>query len=88
MTPAGQIRQPVPAGKLPGVGQLNVPEFDGKHMWMMTAAWKVTPPFSTVLLDTENLILTSGPGCFWCEQEYSLLLSGKPCQGDASPGWR
>jgi hypothetical protein len=86
------IQAEVPANKMPGVGHRAVPDFDGKHLWIVTVAYRVNPATfnaaNPIHLDTENLLLVSGAGCFWCEQEYSLLLSSKPCKGDASPGWR
>lgn len=88
-------KQLIPESKLPGVGHANVPEFAGEHVWIITMAYRVDPvkmlnstAGNPVLFDTENLFLTSSIGCFWCVQEYSLLVSNKRCPGDASPGWR
>lgn len=86
------IQAEVPANKMPGVGHDAIPAFDGKHMWIVTAAWRVNPatfrPNESVHLDTENLLTVSGVGCFWCEEEWSFVLASKPCKGDASPGWQ
>lgn len=63
------------------------PEFDGQHLWMVIASWKVDPiklmSGSQVLMDQENLIsVSSVAGCYHCEQVWEWPLHGKPCPGD------
>lgn len=54
----------------------------GKHLWIVTGLWKVTPtPVAKFILDTENLITIDGPGCFWCEQLYRPGAEAVPCKG-------
>ncbi len=86
------VQVEVPASKMPGTGHDNMPPFDGNHLWIVTAGWRVNPATFTagksVDLDTENLLMVSSPGCFWCEEEWSFVLASKRCKGDASPGWQ
>lgn len=57
----------------------------GEHLWTMIMMHKVSDP--AVLFagewhaDLESLVLTSGPGCFICEQTYSETVAAKPCPG-------
>lgn len=55
----------------------------GKHLWVMTAAWRVSPmPNQQALLDLENLITIDGPGCFWCGEPWTLETESRHCAGD------
>lgn len=60
----------------------------GRHLWVMTAAWKISDPAAwssstaePVTLDSENIVMFAGPGCLKCEQEYSAALAARPCTG-------
>lgn len=64
-----------------------LPDFDGKHLWMVIAMWKVDPvkmnAGDQVLMDQENLLQVMPVACcFWCEQTWSWPLNGKRCPGD------
>jgi hypothetical protein len=66
----------------------------GKHIWVMAAAWMVTDPQGWAtggtpqLLDAENLVMLTGPGCLKCELPWSRKLAAQPCRGslDDPPG--
>lgn len=58
-----------------------------EHVWAMFLMYRVD--VNTVFdgqhhLDTENLITMTGPGCYRCEQVYTLEIAAKPCPGDPS----
>lgn len=70
-----------------------VPEFDpraGEHLWTISLTYRVDPAKFTpegagdgpALLDLENLLLTVGPGCFYCERIYTPLLATRRCPGE------
>lgn len=66
-----------------------IPEYDprsGDHYWIVSIMYKVDPTIwqsdSKVLFDQENLVLTAGPGCFFCEQPYSKYLATRRCKGN------
>lgn len=68
-----------------------VPEFDprsGEHLWTMTMAYQVDPAKmmsgadGPVLFDKENLLVTAGPGCYYCERPYSPRLAMRRCKGE------
>jgi hypothetical protein len=71
-----------------------IPPFDprtGDHLWIIITTYKANPgqwddPTHTPMLDRENLICVSGPGCFYCEQPYSTLLASRRCKGKPQPG--
>ncbi|MEU4750022.1 hypothetical protein AB0F93_03440 [Micromonospora tulbaghiae] len=74
-----------------------VPEYDprsGDHLWTVTCAYRVDPERFTgeragdgpALLDLENLLLTAGPGCFFCEQTWSPRLARRRCPGHPPRG--
>jgi hypothetical protein len=57
----------------------------GKHLWVITAAWHLSDPETdgkTTLLDSENLLMISPPGCFKCELMYSPEMAAAPCAGE------
>ena len=71
-------------------GEINrIPEFDprsGDHFWIVSVAHRVNPvlwsdPAATPMLDVESLVIIAGPGCFYCEQPYTLLLASRRCKG-------
>lgn len=54
----------------------------GAHLWVYVAAWAAGDPRATdALLDNENLVSLTGPGCFKCEQPFSNRLARRPCRG-------
>ncbi len=54
----------------------------GKHLWVVTGAWRIADPANPNLqLDLENLLNLAGPGCLWCEREYSPQLASMRCTG-------
>lgn len=68
-----------------------IPEYDprsGDHLWIMTTAYRVDPQRLTDpdagpgLLGQENLLLLSGPGCYYCEQPYTPRLLHRRCPGE------
>lgn len=66
-----------------------VPEFDprtGEHLWIVGTTYRVNPaewfdPTHTPMLDRENLLLVSPPGCWHCEQIYTPQLAKRRCRG-------
>lgn len=65
-----------------------IPDFDprtGNHLWLMHAAFKVDPSTWTgdtkPHLNAESLMALAGPGCFYCEQPYSLVKHSR-CKGN------
>jgi hypothetical protein len=62
-----------------------LPEYDGRHVWVVVAMFRITNPArSEYLLDRESLATVDGPGCFHCEQTWSPTLGAK-CPGDPNP---
>lgn len=65
------------------------PEFDprtGEHLWIWIVVFRAQPqligdPTHTPILDMENLLSVSGPGCLYCEQDYSARLAARRCKG-------
>jgi hypothetical protein len=53
----------------------------GEHLWVVVGAWTVRPNAERYFLDMENLMSLDGPGCFWCEEQWSEELASKPCRG-------
>lgn len=56
----------------------------GAHLWIICAAWKVSPAewhAGHTPLDTENMVMLSGLGCYHCEAEWSEELAATPCPG-------
>lgn len=68
-----------------------IPEFDprsGDHLWVIVTAHRIDPkkmqdPTHTPFLDTESLLNVSGPGCYYCEQEFTPLIASRRCRGHA-----
>lgn len=63
-----------------------IPDYDprsGEHLWMLLTMYKWNPPSAgkPILLDHENLLSVDGPGCYYCEQQYSQLLATRRCLG-------
>ena len=65
-----------------------IPEFDprsGDHLWVMVATWKCDPEKLVEgqegLLDHENLLGLGGPGCYFCEKQYSPGMANRRCKG-------
>jgi hypothetical protein len=66
-----------------------LPAFDprtGDHLWIVSTTYRVDPaqwadPTHTPILDTENLLLVSPPGCWHCEQLYTPQLAKRRCRG-------
>lgn len=66
----------------------STPENDvepGEHLWAMFLMHKVNNLDNLFAgnwhADLESLILTTGPGCFICEQTYSPDVAASPCPG-------
>jgi len=60
----------------------------GQHLWAIFLTFQCDPERfrsgSSYPLDTENLIMASGPGCLKCELEYSRKLARLPCRGSVT----
>jgi hypothetical protein len=58
----------------------------GEHLWVIAAVWQVADPERTGpgLLDAENLLVITGPGCFKCEKQYSRKLARQRCAGSTA----
>lgn len=66
----------------------------GEHLWTILGVWRITDPAVSrdpageMHLDLENLLTLEGPGCFVCEQAWSLDVAAAPCPGDpGQAGW-
>lgn len=60
-----------------------IPAFTGRHLWVIQNMYRVSNPARELFqLDQENLMMSSGPGCFWCEQLWQPTM-GAHCPGDA-----
>ncbi len=74
----------------PGIDQ--IPEFDprtGDHLWVVCVAYRVDPkqftsadPSVLPVLDHENRLTITAPGCYYCEELYSPRLATRRCRGD------
>jgi hypothetical protein len=77
------VKQQLPKTKLPGTDIEITP---GEHLWVVAGAWRVNPAtFNTnqeMILDMENFLLLSNPGCYVCEQEWNFVTASKPCPGE------
>lgn len=58
------------------------PKVPGEHLWILVGAWKCDPTQDRFIMDMENLLNVDGPGCFWCEQNYTEENGAKPCPGE------
>ncbi len=57
------------------------PKFAGRHTWVYLGAWQVAGPArERQVFDYDNLVTVTGPGCYWCEQEWSPTI-GAHCPG-------
>lgn len=59
---------------------------EGEHVWTLSAVWLVDPTSpeftrTSTHLDTENMLMVAGPGCYRCEQYYTAELAAQPCKG-------
>lgn len=68
------------------VSQKPLPDLvPGEHLWIVTGMWKIDPESYAAgrktHLDMENLLNLAGPGCFWCERDWSPSLASEPCPG-------
>lgn len=56
----------------------------GRHQWAMFCVFAVDPLRTNEpsLLDVENLVQVSGPGCYVCEQLYTPEVAARPCPGE------
>ena len=63
--------------------RLAVLDRPGAHLWVYVAAWAAPDPrASETILNAENLLSLTGPGCYKCEQPFSNRLARKPCRGE------
>jgi hypothetical protein len=65
-----------------------IPAYDprsGDHYWVMLLSYHIIDPSKfekgDILLDTENLVSVTGPGCYYCENMYTSLLLTRRCPG-------
>lgn len=72
-------------------GQVDrIPAYDersGDHLWTIVTCYRVDPaqwtdPAHTPTLDHESLLTVAGPGCFYCEEEYTPRVAMRRCPGD------
>lgn len=66
-----------------------VPDYDpraGDHLWLMITMYRCDPnkleEGHPAVLDHENLISVTGPGCYYCEKPYDGLLATRRCNGE------
>lgn len=78
-------------GRVRGMGhpyaasQQPLPEYDGRHFWMVVAMFRVTNPArAEFMLDRESVVTVDGPGCLHCEQLWEPTIGAK-CPGDPNP---
>lgn len=91
---AAQYRAP-DSGRMDAA--LSAADTPGEHLWIMTAAWRISDPAKAYaatmtqefdadnpyLLDGENIMGLAGPGCYKCELLYSPATADRPCTGSA-----
>lgn len=54
----------------------------GEHLWVAMVIFRLSDPGAERFhLDHENLVTVEGPGCYICEQTWSMV-KGRPCPGD------
>jgi hypothetical protein len=77
------IKQEVPGSinKIPGYDRRS-----GNHYWIMIMSYHIANPDKLfqpgeIHFDTENLVSTAGPGCYYCEQPYTPQLKMRRCPG-------
>jgi hypothetical protein len=69
-----------------------IPTYDpraGNHYWVVITSYNVDPtrwysedPTVLPLLDTENLVSVTAPGCYHCEQYYTPGMEKRRCPGE------
>lgn len=63
---------------------------DGQHVWAMFAMFRITHPERAHLeqqhMDSESLLMVTGPGCYRCEQIYTNGAEHTVCPGDPEAG--
>lgn len=62
-----------------------VPDYDprsGDHLWSWALLYRATPGVEKPMLDLENLLLLTGPGCYYCEEVYTPRLASRRCKGE------
>lgn len=61
-----------------------IPRVAHEHLWIVMAAYRVNPlaprPW---LMGVDNLVTADGPGCFFCEADYTPEVASRPCPGEA-----
>lgn len=63
-----------------------IPEFDPAtraHLWSWALLFRMHPGVEVPMLDNENLLLITGPACFYCEQLYIDAGDTPRCPGMA-----
>lgn len=58
----------------------------GDHLWTVLTMYRVADPAAamsghTQYLDSENLLMTTPIGCYYCEQTYTKTLADRRCPG-------
>jgi hypothetical protein len=82
---AGTRYEPISRDRLEA--RLLAADKPGEHIWVMVGAWILADPSTAAdpsvikLMDRENLIQFSGPGCFKCEKPYSAKMAKRRCLG-------
>jgi hypothetical protein len=62
-----------------------LPEYNGRHFWMILAMFRVANPArEEFILDRESVVTVDGPSCLHCEQPWSPTMGAK-CPGDPGP---
>lgn len=67
----------------------------GEHLWTTVVAFRVSDDVirrlqrgeapDPLLLDHENVLSVGGPGCYKCEEPFSVRLSHRRCKGSMEP---
>jgi hypothetical protein len=84
LDPAVHYEPPTKDVLFTGLKRLDRP---GEHLWTMIATWHIGNPEDAYredtikIMDRENLLMFSGPGCFKCEKQYSNAMAKRTCQG-------
>ncbi len=73
----GSFFQPLPSRR---------PVFDKEkreHFWVATSVYAINiKSEGMVLLDSENYVMTEGPGCFFCCVQYAQGMEETLCKGE------
>jgi hypothetical protein len=67
-----------------------IPEYDargGEHLWIWAVVYRANIARlmdlgHTPFLDGESLLAIDGPGCFYCEKEYTAQRARHRCPGN------